>query len=468
METGHGGRNKSTALSVRVNDVVVGTSICSGYESTVVTQITDAPLPACSVLLIDCENTSTVRRKEGRTTKGVMVRANAKAATRRVVLAGAMLAGLATLAAASASASVYVAPRTVPNVIVIAPSPDRGNGTNQLFGVSCATNRFCMAVGYSVHPNGSGTRTLIEKWNGTSWSISLSPNTGNGPTLFGVSCLKPAGSSQKFCMAVGSYVVGSTSHTLIETFNGTNWSISTSPASGTQVDLYGVSCTSATFCQAVGYVGNPYQTLIETWNGTSWSITPSPNLSTVDDQLTAVSCTSTIFCEAVGNGWSGGPSLDTLIETWNGTVWTIASSPPPPGPVPSLGGISCTSTTFCDAVGAYSLGASGAGTLVENWNGTNWTVVPSPNQGTNGSELNGVSCTSPTFCEAADVYATTSSTAPLVETWDGTNWTIDPSLGQGTGSQLNGASCTSSAFCVAAGEYSTTGSIYRTLIESGP
>ena len=203
----------------------------------------------------------------------------------------------------------------------ITPSPNRGSGTNQLFGVSCATTNFCMAVGYSVHPNGSGSRTLIEKWNGVHWHISPSPNTGNGPTLFGVSCLESAGTTHKFCMAVGSDLVGSVEHTLIEKFNGTHWSLLTSPpTTGNQVDLYGVSCTSTTFCQAVGYVdGSPYQTLIESWNGTSWSISPSPNLSTTDDQLTAVSCTATNFCEAVGDGWSSGPALDTLVETWNGT-----------------------------------------------------------------------------------------------------------------------------------------------------
>src|ERR1700722_4569626 len=43
-----------------------------------------------------------------------------------------------------------------------------------------------------------------------------------------------------------------------------------------------------------------------------------------------------------------------------------------------LNNISCTSASFCVAVGQQNVG-TGGGTLTEVWNGTAWKVVPSVN-----------------------------------------------------------------------------------------
>src|SRR5262249_52179668 len=40
-------------------------------------------------------------------------------------------------------------------------------------------------------------------------------------------------------------------------------------------------------------------------------------------------------------------------------------------------------------------------TLVESWNGTRWSVVPSPNRGVRYNELHGVSCAPAATCTAA-------------------------------------------------------------------
>jgi len=40
----------------------------------------------------------------------------------------------------------------------------------------------------------------------------------------------------------------------------------------------------------------------------------------------------------------------------------------------SLAGVSCRSRTFCIAVGA-----SLSGTLTERWNGSSWSILPTPN-----------------------------------------------------------------------------------------
>ena len=51
-----------------------------------------------------------------------------------------------------------------------------------------------------------------------------------------------------------------------------------SPNIGTDSNLLqGVSALSSNNVWAVGYAGNPAQTLIEHWNGTVWSVVPSLN-----------------------------------------------------------------------------------------------------------------------------------------------------------------------------------------------
>src|SRR5207302_1391377 len=106
--------------------------------------------------------------------------------------------------------------------------------------------------------------------------------------------------------------------------NGTRWKIvpSPNPGSASYSVLSGVSCVSTTFCVAAGsaVVNGNRQTLIESWDGTSWTIVPSPN-SAPNDQFVAVSCLSASSCFAVGGTII--ESNKTLIESWNGARWKI-------------------------------------------------------------------------------------------------------------------------------------------------
>jgi hypothetical protein len=274
-----------------------------------------------------------------------------------------------------------------------------------------------------------------------SWSITDSANQGAYPELNGVFCL-----SETDCVAVGYGDNSSgTEQTLIESWDGTSWSIEPSPNEDTgDNQLNGVSCLNPTACFAVGYTGNtggPQQTLIEAWNGTAWSIASSPNEGTGSNQLNAVSCPSSSDCIAVGYAPGG-----SLIESWNGDGWSITSSDPNEG----LGSITCLNVNFCVAVGA-----TGTSTFIEAWNGTSWSVMPSPNQGTSGSYLTGVSCSSSTSCVAVGQYQMTddglTASQNLAESWNGTNWSITQTAPFDDGSVLLGVSCVNSSNCTAVG-----------------
>ncbi len=186
-------------------------------------------------------------------------------------------------------------------------------------GVSCASVSACQGVGtYSV---GSQSWTLGQRWNGGAW---VTPATyypsGEHSELNSVSCV-----SASWCMGVGSYGSGSTRYTLAEYWNGSEWLHLSSyyPPEGEHSELLSVSCTSTSFCQAVGtyVVGSKSYTLGEKWNGTEWV-----HLSTYyppegeQSKLYGVSCVSASWCMSVGTYGSGGSVRYTLAEYWNGSA----------------------------------------------------------------------------------------------------------------------------------------------------
>jgi hypothetical protein len=205
--------------------------------------------------------------------------------------------------------------------------------------------------------NGTTFQTLAESWNGTSWSMTSSLNTSATQynDLSAVSCTGPSA-----CTAVGFYQPTTiTEQTLIEYWNGTTWSIVSSTNASTFDSLAGVSCSGASTCTAVGSFSNGTnsQTLVEAWNGASWSTVSSANISALQDNvLDAVSCTTASACTAAGFYFSG--TVDqTLVESWNGTFWSIVSSPNSASSQDnSLRGVSCSGPLACRAVGSHSNG----------------------------------------------------------------------------------------------------------------
>jgi streptomycin 6-kinase len=165
-------------------------------------------------------------------------------------------------------------------------------------------------------------------------------------------------------------------YALVEAWNGTSWSIQSTPRpkAGAASQLFGVSCTSATECAAVGSYANSdgtSVTLVETWNGTSWSIKPSPNpTDTVGSTLFAISCSATTACAAVGYYYNVAGVILTFAEEWNGTRWSVRPSPNPSGTAESvLYDVSCWSATACIAVGSSGHSTGPYVTLAEAYSG---------------------------------------------------------------------------------------------------
>ncbi|HST03198.1 MAG TPA: hypothetical protein VLQ48_00505, partial [Chloroflexia bacterium] len=249
------------------------------------------------------------------------------------------------------------------------------------------------AVGY-YYTSSYIDQTIIEHWNGTAWADVPSPNSGSDRNrLTGVSAM-----SANDVWAVGYYYDGVSAYrTLIEHWNGTAWLFVSSPNVGsTYNELNGVAVVSANDVWAVGSSGDSfglYSTLTEHWNGSSWSVVSSPNAGSIPNELNGVAVVSANDVWAVGYYYNG-TVYQTLIEHWNGTAWAVVPSPNSGSDRNRLTGVSAMSANDVWAVGYYDSGTIALDTLVEHWNGTAWAVVPSPNSGSARNELNAIAVVS--------------------------------------------------------------------------
>ncbi|MFZ0249650.1 MAG: hypothetical protein WAL61_06870 [Acidimicrobiales bacterium] len=338
--------------------------------------------------------------------------------------------------------------------------PSSGSGaTNTLESVSCTTATFCMATGQTGAANGA----LIEKWDGTSWSVVSNPPIVGSLNLKGVSCV-----GTTFCAAVGGIGGG----VVIEQWNGTAWSQATAPtlppATSDSV-LNGVTCLTSTNCTAVGDSVSIAGTvpLVEQWNGSTWSTVTSPAPSgATSSTFDGVSCGGPQFCAATGSTQTGGLTT-TLVEQWNGSTWSIVTSPngsTASGASNTLAGVSCVGASFCQAVGNFSDGVNSGRTFAAQWNGSTWASVTTPNVSpTQSDQLMGVDCFSPTTCSAVGENIDPSiGFGPLAQVWNGSTWSTAtvPSLPSGTVQTAPvGVSCLTDWECVAVGGTNVGGTV---------
>jgi hypothetical protein len=314
----------------------------------------------------------------------------------------------------------------------VVPSPNVGTVASQLYGVSAITSNDVWAVGFYVSDS-QRQQTLTEHWDGNAWSVVTSPNVGPSSNVLH----KVASLAFNDIWAVGFSVDNTTGQprTLTEHWDGTAWSVVTSPNQGAGANnLYGVAMIGP---NDVWAIGDSAQTLILHWDGASWSIVPSPNPGAGNNHLRSVTAVATNDIWATGESCTASPCNASLplMEHWDGSTWSVVATP----------NTGLARNVFSGAVARSSNDAWAVGggcptgpcstfqSLIEHWDGTAWSIVPSPNP---GSVFTGYFAVVAPAANEAWATGTSSNDGSIFSNptihWDGTSWTYVPVPNAGT------------------------------------
>jgi hypothetical protein len=290
-------------------------------------------------------------------------------------------------------------------------------------------------------------------WNGGAWQQVAAPS-GRGNVL----AISDGGPGNAWAVGTagtnGGYRITSPQ---IEHWDGTSWSITPSPSiTARGAGLSGVVTLGAANAWAVGSDGR--NALAEHWDGTAWSRVTVPDPGTgIGSKLTAISARSAGDVWAVGTFQNPAPAPDSLYALhYDGSAWhtvpmaQTGSQTNSNSPVP-------TSLVAVGPDDVWMVGNQGDFgspiTLTEHWNGTSWSIVPSPydHLPSSPNSISDGSLTTVTARASNDVWAagfffTFTDGDPagvyhaLLIHWDGARWTQDTAPTSGTYNAIAGIS----------------------------
>lgn len=321
------------------------------------------------------------------------------------------------------------------------PTPDPGGNqvaTIYFLGVSASGPTDAWSVGID---DVTFRRPLAEHWDGRRWrAVRVPQPPGRQAWFHGVFQLTP---TDVWAVGESSNADSQTEgeRTLIEHYDGSAWTIvpSPNPAHGTRSAniLTSVSGTGPEDIWAAGYDFDPatetIEFLLEHWDGSSWTASPSPTPPGGLDVAWGITAISPDDVWAVGDS-----ALQvTRAAHWDGNAWTIV-------PTPSLhDGINPTNLlTGATAISSNDVWASGYEGNANNqnfskpymvhWNGSKWTLTILPNRGGEGSLLRGtVALNSSDVWAVGQTQELDGAILTLTERFDGSAWTIVPSPSPG-------------------------------------
>ena len=262
-----------------------------------------------------------------------------------------------------------------------------------LTAVSASSAADAWAVGYSRFNHYTFT-TLALHWDGASWTNVTSVLGFKATIPAGVLDLGPA---DAYLIANDSSLASG----VLERWNGSTWSRVSLPDPdpahpGLNTAFDSITATSPDDVWVVGTHLQEFSTTLLRyepyalhWNGSTWSVVAMPTLPGTDNQL--AENLSGLVAIGPHDVWAvggegdnvippGGSPSSTLIEHWDGTSWKVVPSPSL-GTASSLTAVAARSAGDVWAVGSYlPAGTTVHQTLTEHWDGTSWTVQPSPTQ----------------------------------------------------------------------------------------
>jgi hypothetical protein len=293
----------------------------------------------------------------------------------------------------------------------VTPVPDSGPNFNTLFGVAATPGR-AWAVGVSLDRSYQA-HSLVEAWDGTAWHVAETPKLGTlRDTLYSAAAVSPGD-----VWAVGDQQSKSgTFSTLIEHWEGGSWSVVPSPDPGSSGNqLYSVAAAGPDDIWAVGQRnGQSSDTpLVEHWDGSRWTVADVPSAGVTGSLLQGVAVHGSEVW-AVGQSDDAADQGHPLIEHLSRGTWAVQQ---PAGLGTAFSDVN--SVAYADgtlwAVGSALDPVSGNQlTLVARDDGHGWRQVAAPNPGTGDKVLGGISAAGSTVW-AVGYFKTDVARSPLIE-----------------------------------------------------
>lgn len=282
--------------------------------------------------------------------------------------------------------------------------------------------------------------------------------------------------------AVGLSDISDHSETLIEHWDGQNWTMFPNVSPGEEINvLTALAGASANDVWAVGSYGlvSDYATtatLIAHWDGSTWSRIPSPNPDFRGSSLADVVAFSANDAWAVGTTYSMSLQAKTLILHWDGVAWSVVPSPNYSTGTgdPQMNHLTAISASAPDdiwATGYYNDSAQSYWrSLVLHWDGSAWSLVPDPpNQLTYNAPLDIVALSETDVWSAGFAFSGNGDydNHPMVQHWDGEDWHLVQDATTDATASLNGidALYAENIWAVGSRAEPSNPNLYRTLIE---
>jgi hypothetical protein len=361
-----------------------------------------------------------------------------------VKIASVALAVIALVASVTGAAAVEGAgPVTCDGQWQVIPTFDHSTQSGEidtLSSVAARSSNDQWAVGsWAKFPEDYHFHPLVEHWDGSAagWTAVANPTFTVDTALYGVTAL-----ASDNAWAVGGSVF-EPNQSVVEHWDGTSWS--NIPSGSFPGILYAVAALGPNNIWAVGTRSYPGPMLIEHWDGTSWTASYQLAAGRFGGNLRSITALGPKDIWAVGYYWGAGRVEYTLTMHFNGHVWRQVQSPNLLTSFEEdqnwLTSVTATSSKDVWAVG-FDRGldspqtSTPGRTLIEHWNGTRWSVVSSPDpSSTFGNALWSVKAVSASNVWAVGindgVLDTYSTSTPLVAHWNGSTWTQASAPGSG-------------------------------------
>lgn len=267
---------------------------------------------------------------------------------------------------------------------------------------------------WAVGSRDGGTKTLIQRWNGSTWSAVPAPSPADENLLTSVSVVSGTDAWAAGLSATPTTVMYEDEPLLLH-WDGRAWT--EAPFIEGAPPLVSVEALASDDVWAGGEL-----LFLAHFDGTSWVPVPHPDLEEGAIHAIDASGPNDVWFVGVKEA-EGGAGEFALVQRWNGSQISVVATPPVDlGEASGLSGVAVLSPTDVWAVG--DRGEEGAtGSLIEHWNGTEWKIVPSPNPGTDFTELSSVAAVAPDDVYAVGTYSTSGVAHGLVVHWDGASWT---------------------------------------------